>query len=146
MPVAGSQLSSTAKKMTSTTASQKVGTEMPNTASAVTKAIDDATLTDRGDGAEDQREDEGQYHRDQRHHDGIGEGAQDFGEHGQVGGDGRAEIAADHPAQPHEVLDVDRLIEAVEGAQGLDLLGRGVRAHQALDRIAGRDAGRAQNR
>ena len=138
IPVAGSQPSSTAKTITRITPSQKLGTLMPSTAIAVEirsrkPPMRVAARMPRPSAMAKARTTEitaiGTV---------LASARVTSPSTGPVGLDGDAEIAGHRVAEPDQVLDWDRLVQAIGMLQFGDVLGGRVRRQQALHRIAGR--------
>ena len=57
----------------------------------------------------------------------------------------QAEVAAQRTAEPEQILQVERLVEAERGLHLGDHLGRGLGRHQQVDRVAGHDVDQAEH-
>ena len=115
----------------------KVGNEKPNTAKAITSAIDPGAGLPRRDDAHRNGNAQCDEHRTDRQRQRRLDPLDDHLADGLVGEDRNAEIAADHVPEPCAELRKQRLVEAQLFANAFNVLARGLIARDDRGRIAG---------
>ena len=101
--------------------------------------VSDLVVVGRGIDADGQRQRGGEQHRQQCQRHGEFQAFEHQLGHRRAVGVGQAQLAGQHAANPGEVTQVYRLIQAKLDGQGLDSLGVCIRAHQHLRGVARQD-------
>ena len=104
-----------------------------------------AAVKHRGEQAEDRAEREAESRREDGEDEGVAESGDKLAPHRGRVEHRQPEVAAQRPAEPEQVLHVERLVEAERLLHLGDHLGRGLGRHQQVDRIAGDDVHKAEH-
>src|SRR5271165_1275674 len=99
--------------------------------------VERPSVVERGEGAERGAERKPEQCRRYRQDEGVAERIQELAGDLQPGKHRGAEIAAQHPAEPGEVLHVERFIEAELDLEPLDDLLWRLGRQQNIERVAG---------
>src|SRR5699024_854130 len=125
-------------------AHQELGNRLAQNGQHAADVVDDAVLTNGGDDADADADDGGQHQGITGQLQGVGHADRQGAGDGGTVGDGITEVTVQHVAQPVEILNDQRIVQAQLLTQLLHHLGAGGKLFGTEHEVDGIDTGRLQ--